>query len=351
MNNNWSRIKRKLHDTVREFYFGSGTGKFDHFVRWTLAPLTGSYAFARFLHQTYRYRRRQTVEVPVVSIGNISIGGTGKTPFVSWLIGELMNRNLQPGLLKRGEGQTSGLVPESPDGASGIAQKYGDEATLLRQRYPEIPIFVGKNRVAGARELQKSNTLDLLLLDDGFQYRCLQRDLDVVLLRPSDYRNGWQLPSGPLREPLSALGRADFVSLYGLDPVDEEIGDTIPSAPRKLFHSYEFSHINQNGQEVSEEFRRNEVVLVTTLARPGSLEKFLNQHGFSLKRHVSLPDHSVPTQAVRETLNREQPVLVTVKEWVKLPPGLRKRVGVIRSTMNVTPDEPLLRAIIESLEN
>lgn len=341
---------RKLHDRVRNFYFNPRDRSIDNLVRWVLAPLTGAYALARSVHQNYRFYRRETLEIPVISIGNISIGGTGKTPFVSWLIDELTERDIRPGVLKRGEGETSGIVPEGIDDLSEVARQFGDEVTLLRHRFPEVPIFAGSDRVEGARRLQDNSEPDLILLDDGFQYRCLHRDLDVVLLRPTVFHNNWQLPSGPLREPLSALGRADFISLYGLDGGDRDM-KKIPSGPRNLSHHYEFSHVERDGRDATDEYLRDEVILVTTLARPGSLAEFLDQSGFSLKDHISLPDHSKPNQVVREGVNEGDRVLVTAKEWVKLPPELREQVGVVRSRLKVEPSDPLLASICELTED
>jgi tetraacyldisaccharide 4'-kinase len=341
--------RRRVHDGVREFYFGSSNSKSQRALRWTLAPLTALYSFGRSLHQQYRSLRKQRVNRPVVSVGNLSLGGTGKTPFVKWLVDELIQRDFQPGILKRGEGEGGGFVPRDPNPIDEIARTFGDEVTLLRNRFPEIPIYAGTNRVEGARKLAEQSSADLLLLDDGFQYRCLHRDLDVVLLRPSDCRNSWQLPAGPLREPLSALRRADFVSLYNSGHDQEDERPNLPSGPICLTHRYEFSRIERNGRAVTDEYLREEPVLVTTLARPGALEEFLHEQGFSIKCHVSLPDHSSPEDEVGRALDQGESVLLTEKEWIKLSSKRRRDVGVIQSRLFVEPSEPLLRGVIDLL--
>lgn len=146
---------------------------------------------------------------PVVSIGNLSVGGSGKTPFVI-LLGELLKtRGLKFDVLSRGYGrQTRGLVLVDPGGSSG---KFGDEPLLIARRL-EVPVVLGEDRYQAGVFAEERFGARLHLLDDGFQHRALARDFDIVLVTPEDARDRL-LPSGRLREPLRSLQRADAVVL------------------------------------------------------------------------------------------------------------------------------------------
>jgi tetraacyldisaccharide 4'-kinase len=146
---------------------------------------------------------------PVVSVGNLSVGGAGKTPFVL-LLGELLHqRGIPFDVLSRGYGrETSGVAVVDPHGS---ARQFGDEPLLLARKLA-APVVLGEERYAAGVEAEKRFGERLHILDDGFQHRALARDFDIVLVTPDDARDKL-LPSGRLREPLSALTRADAVVL------------------------------------------------------------------------------------------------------------------------------------------
>jgi tetraacyldisaccharide 4'-kinase len=153
--------------------------------------------------------RSRCLERPVISIGNISVGGSGKTPFVI-LLGELLQaRGIAFDVLSHGYGRyTRGVAVVDPGGPPA---EFGDEPLLIARKLG-IPVVVGEDRYAAGREAERRFSSRLHLLDDGFQHRSLARDFDIVLLTPDDAHDRL-LPSGRLREPLSALRRADAVVL------------------------------------------------------------------------------------------------------------------------------------------
>ena len=161
---------------------------------------------ALYDHGTLRARRLQG---PVISIGNLSVGGSGKTPFVI-LLGELLKaRGLKFDILSRGYGrQTRGVALVDPGGS---ARDFGDEPLLIVRRL-QVPLIVGEDRYAAGFFAEANFGPQLHLLDDGFQHRALARDFDIVLVTPDDARDRL-LPTGRLREPLSSLRRADAVVL------------------------------------------------------------------------------------------------------------------------------------------
>jgi tetraacyldisaccharide 4'-kinase len=155
---------------------------------------------------TVRVRKLQG---PVVSVGNLSVGGSGKTPFVL-LLGELLTaRGVKFDILSRGYGrQTRGIALVDPGGSP---REFGDEPLLLARRLG-VPVIVGEDRYEAGQFGERSFGPQLHLLDDGFQHRALARDFDIVLVTPEDARDRL-LPAGRLREPLASLSRADAVVL------------------------------------------------------------------------------------------------------------------------------------------
>lgn len=312
-------------------------------------PFVPVYTSARALHQGYRRLRRASVAAPVVSVGNLSIGGTGKTAFVLRILELLLERDIRPAVLKRGEGNKNGIVPPGL-GRQEIAEEFGDEVALYSEEASGVPLGVGTDRVQRARELSERSDVDLLILDDGFQYRCLERDLDVVLITPEDVRNGWQLPAGPLREPLSSLARADLVSLKGgtetLEVGFSELEEYLREGAKPLAHEYSFKGIFRDGEDCTELFREDGGALLSTLARPERLESFLASVGVSVHEHRALPDHSRIEPDQLETAFEVERLMMTPKAAVKLPERLRSRVGIIRSELQV---EPLVQ-LVDALE-
>lgn len=154
--------------------------------------------------------------VPVISVGNITLGGTGKTPMVEWLARWYRARNVRVALVSRGYGAEAGAV--------------NDEALELEQRLPDAPHVQNRDRVAGAKMAIEEFESQLVILDDGFQHRRLGRDLDIVLidaLEPFGFDHVF--PRGTLREPLVGLSRADVIALSRADAIDAEARKSIES--------------------------------------------------------------------------------------------------------------------------
>jgi len=175
-------------------------------------PLAGLYGAATALRNALFDRgvlASRRVEQPVVSVGNLSVGGSGKTPFVIAL-GELLKaRGIRFDVLSRGYGRkTRGVLIVDPDGN---AADFGDEPLLIARRLG-VPVVVGESRYEAGQVAEQKFQPQLHILDDGFQHRSLARDFDIVLMTERDFDDRL-LPSGKLREPLSSLARADAVVL------------------------------------------------------------------------------------------------------------------------------------------
>jgi tetraacyldisaccharide 4'-kinase len=174
-----------------------------------LSSIYGAVMAARNALYEHRILRPRRLEGSVISVGNLSTGGSGKTPFVI-LLGEMLKaRAVKFDVLSRGHGRKSrGVLLVDP---GGLAEQFGDEPVLIARRL-QVPVIVGENRYAAGRFAESKFGPQLHLLDDGFQHRGLARDFDIVLVTPQD-ASDQLLPFGRMREPLASLHRADVVVL------------------------------------------------------------------------------------------------------------------------------------------
>jgi len=176
-----------------------------------LSAMYGATVGARNALYEQRWLRSLSLHGPVISVGNLSTGGSGKTPFVI-LLGQLLKaRGIRFDVLSRGYGRkTRGVLLVDP---AGLPQEFGDEPLLISRKL-QVPVIVGEDRYAAGRFAEARFGPQFHLLDDGFQHRRLVRDFDIVLVTPDDARDRL-LPAGRLREPLQSLQRADAVALTG----------------------------------------------------------------------------------------------------------------------------------------
>jgi tetraacyldisaccharide 4'-kinase len=180
-----------------------------------MRPLSAVYGAISRLHRaaySLHLARSTRLPCPVVVVGNLTVGGTGKTPLVCWLAGQLIELGFKPGVVTRGYGgsaRTARLVQNSDN-----SEKVGDEAILLARR-SRVPVAIGRNRPAAARLLINAGC-DVIVSDDGLQHHALQRDCEIVVI-DGDRRfgNGHLLPAGPLRETPARLKRVDAVVVNG----------------------------------------------------------------------------------------------------------------------------------------
>ena len=198
---------RLTPDFLERLWYG------DHPLSTALLPLGWLYGgFMRARHYAYSagLLPRQDAGVPVIVVGNLTVGGTGKTPLIIWLCGLLLERGRRPGVLSRGYGGRRGQRPQQVRADSSPAA-VGDEPVLIARR-TGCPVAVSGDRVLAARQLLAHTDCDVLLCDDGLQHLALERDLEIIVI-DGDRRlgNGRCLPAGPLREPAGRLASADMV--------------------------------------------------------------------------------------------------------------------------------------------
>jgi tetraacyldisaccharide 4'-kinase len=291
----------RLHDWFLDAWYGSGNRG-----RW-LAPLSWLFAaIARLRRGAYqrgllrRYRSRR----PVIVVGNLTVGGTGKTPFVIWLAGELARRKLRVGVALRGyrgSGGAARLVA-----GSDAADSVGDEAVMIRRRL-RMPVAVAARRVDAVRLLEPG--CDVILCDDGLQHYALERDVEVVVVDGArGFGNGRLLPAGPLREPASRLEEADAIVVNG--PGFERAG-----AIRMSLEPAAVVDLGDATRRPLSDFAGREVVAAAAIGHPERFFGMLSAHGLVVEPR-SLPDHARFTPETAG-VGRGKPVLLTEKDAVK----------------------------------
>ena len=182
-------------------------------ILWPLALLFQCLVSLRRWAYWHGWLKQSHLPVPVIVVGNITVGGTGKTPFVIWLVSRLREQGYRPGVLTRGYGGRSTVWPIVVTGQSD-SRLTGDESVLLARRCG-CPVVAGPDRVADGQRLI-SLGCDILVSDDGMQHYALGRDIEVVMIDGlRGFGNGWGLPAGPLREPLSRAALADIQVVNG----------------------------------------------------------------------------------------------------------------------------------------
>jgi tetraacyldisaccharide 4'-kinase len=261
------------------------------------------------------------LDVPVVSVGNLTVGGTGKTPCVEYVARFYRRHGIRVVILSRGYGSHRGR---------------NDEALVLEQNLPDVPHLQGKDRVKLARRAIEELGAEILVLDDGFQHRRLQRDLDLVLLDSlSPWGYGCPLPRGCLREPPSSLRRAGGIVLTHCDQIGPAAANELrrslaghaPHAPLAESTHRPVELVNRAKEKLSLALlARKPVAAFSGIGNPVSFRKTLENLGARLQSFRSYPDHHYYMPRDTENLshwagqlNPETLVVTTQKDLVKLP--------------------------------
>ena len=277
-----------------------------------LTPASWLYAGAIRL-RNHRYDRpgaAERVGVPVVSVGNLTVGGTGKTPLVGWLVRQLQQRGLRVAVVSRGYGGDAGrgpLVVSEGHGPMVSPARCGDEPYLLARTLPDALVIVGSDRAGSARAALRLGAR-VIVLDDGFQHRRLARDLDIVLLdgaRPLGNRR--LLPAGTLREPASQLSRANLIvatrcsSGESLRAIESEIRRHNASAPVLRAIDRARGFFDRRGAPVAAPTR---AVAFCAIGRPAAFRHDLEAQGVELVSFHPFRDHHRFTPRELQELSR-----------------------------------------------
>ena len=292
---------------------------------YSLALLIRAKSYAAGLFPSYRLPR------PVVSVGNLTVGGTGKTPLVAYIARWLMDRGKRTAVLTRGySGSMEGEVRVVSDGGSIFLSpaEAGDEPYLLASSLPGLAVIMGSDRYRAGLLAMKELSPDIFILDDGYQHLRLKRDLNLLLLdckRP--FGNGRTLPAGALREPLSALERADLMIFARYEG---KVPNIPANKPFCLFsHRLSGAKSVESGENTPfEKLKGLRALAFAGIADPSYFFESLSKEGLFLSATLSLPDHCSYGEREIESLcclkksSRSDYLITTEKDAVKLRPHL-----------------------------
>lgn len=332
-------------------------------VGFRLGVALRSAAYRQGWFRTRRLRR------PVVSVGNLTVGGTGKTPLVMFIAQRLLDREWRPGILTRGYKRRSGsdlivLAPAAERRAD--PRDVGDEPALLAQSLPEVPLVIGADRYRAGRVAEDRFAVDIHLLDDGFQHLALARDVDVVAIDTTqELADEAILPAGRLREPCSALVRADFVIL-----TRTELGDA--GRAEKFIR-----HINPrlgifrsttalcglldaaSGEAYPKEGLRDKpVAAFCGIGNPAAFFADLRRWGFSVVVQKEFPDHHAYRESELRRLGERAArsgavaLVTTEKDVMNFPKSWRCDLPVLagRARTEILEAKAFEEAFFSSLE-
>lgn len=255
--------------------------------------------------------------VPVIVVGNIFIGGTGKTPLTIWLVEQLRAAGLRPGVISRGHGAAGESGPrEVLPGAS--AREVGDEPLLIADR-GGCPVVVGRRRAdAGRHLLERHPEVDVLVADDGLQHYALQRDVELVLFDGRGVGNGWTLPAGPLREPPSRRRDFTVVNTPDLSPA---LAQAVGGRPYRMRLAGEYAAPLRDPQQrvslasLAGAMAGKRIAAAAGIGNPGRFFAMLKAAGLQFDE-LPLPDHHDFLDDPFKDLDAEL-IMITEKDAVK----------------------------------
>ena len=306
-------------------------------VLWPLSLLYCALAVLKRWLYLRRILPSYSQDVPVIVVGNITVGGAGKTPFVVWLVNWLKSQGKQPGIVLRGYGGQSKYWPLTVT-ATTSATEAGDEAVLLA-RQTGCPVVAAPDRVAAIRALLLEHDCSIVISDDGLQHYRMRRDLEIAVVDGMRrYGNGFCLPAGPLREPRWRANRVDLVVVNGQHG-DDELGMTIEATG--------FRNL-ANGETASPGyFIDRPVHAIAGIGNPDRFFLTLSQLGLQSNNHP-FPDH-YRFEPADICPDGASDVIMTEKDAVKCESFADKRHWVLM--VGAKPDTNLTKRLTDWLES
>jgi tetraacyldisaccharide 4'-kinase len=302
---------------------------------WLLRPLELVFRIvAAARRRCYRHGFCSTyrADKPVVVVGNITVGGTGKTPIVIALVEALQGAGLRPGVVSRGYGATPGDFPRRVSAASS-AGDCGDEPLLIFRR-TGCPCVISPDRPAAVRELLAQADVDIVISDDGLQHYALERDMEIVVMdRDAGLGNGFCLPAGPLREPRSRLAEVDQVLYRGSEDPADGVSYRIEGLVKL---------VNGERRGLDPADFPDGVVALAGIGRPQQFFNTLQDLGLQLETRV-FPDHHAYRAADFADL-QSRPLIMTEKDAVKCQALVGDNAWYLRISA-VLPDSLVSRVV------
>ena len=338
-----------------------------NYLYFILLPITLLYQAIIFIRKIfYKYHIFRTNALPckVISVGNITVGGSGKTPTVEYLSRHLQSKGKKIGIISRGYRRKSKSTLIVTDGITKPQswQDFGDEPYLLAQNLKNIPIIVGESRYEAGMKMIENFDPDIIIMDDGFQHVSLYRDLDIVLVNSKDTKATHRLiPAGKLREPLSNLSRADLIILSksNVHKSSDYLINIIENINRPILNNkieLQDVLISPNGNKNNlSNLNKEKIYIFSALGDHTGFEKTMNNTGAIIVGHSKYPDHhnysSDDLKNIEQVAknNNANFLITTEKDLVKIKNYKGKmRLYAVRIKVVFEP-ETLLNKYLEEL--
>ncbi len=280
-----------------------------HPVRLVLLPLSMLYVLViTFRKLAYRFNllKKHRLPVPVIVVGNLTVGGTGKTPVVIWLAKQLQQAGYTPGIISRGYGGHADHYPQlvSPDSDP---KTVGDEPVII-SRQTGCPVAVAPKRIDAARLLQQQYKCSIIISDDGLQHYALERDIEIVVVDGMRYfGNRYCLPAGPLREPITRLRHIDFAILNG-GPRDAQYKMLLDAGLATNL-------LDPTVHKPLADFKGQVVHSIAGIGHPERFFSYLNTQGLAIEPHYFADHYQYNFEDINFADN--QPIIMTEKDAVK----------------------------------
>jgi len=309
MANKSNQQTSKLQQWLENIWYHNGSGKF------LLMPLTALYCAINSFQRFKNSNNKTELPCPVIVVGNITVGGTGKTPLTIYIVKLLQKAGYKPAIITRGYGGKAKIWPQSVT-AESDPQLVGDEAVLMASR-TQVPVYAGADRLQSIEALIKAHNCDVIISDDGMQHYKLPRDIQIAVLDGARMLgNGWCLPAGPLRERKQRLDACELLVVNGEVSDNRKDDLQVMAFFTMNLHGITLTNLVTREQLELDTFSQKTVHAVTGIGNPqrffDALEK---QGGLQLKTH-SFPDHHDFIE-VDLQFGDDLPVIMTEKDAVK----------------------------------
>jgi tetraacyldisaccharide 4'-kinase len=267
------------------------------------SPIAALISLAAFIKR--KNRSLVPYSIPIIVVGNITVGGTGKTPTIIWLVKLLQSKGYKPGVVSRGYGsKPSTSFPVKVDGSIS-AYEAGDEPKLIFNK-THVPVVIDPKRDRAVRLLCDEKKCDVIVSDDGMQHYSMFRDIEILMVDAlRGFGNRSIIPSGPLREPITRKDSVDFI-------LSKESGSLIPQG----IDDVATAHIQTPVNNMNEPLNVKGVVVCSGIGNFESFVRVVESRGFLIKKAIELNDHQKISNAILE--NSETAILVTEKDFIKL---------------------------------
>lgn len=284
--------------------------------------------------------------LPVISVGNIQMGGTGKTPFVIALAKKLIANNIKPIIITRGYKRNSKhqIILNRLDQYSAL--EVGDEPYYIKQELPNVPIIIDHNKKNAVKTANETSSVNCILLDDGFQSRYIKKDIEIVLTSFTQVNHFSLMPVGSFREPISSLKRADFV--YNTKNYNLE--------SEHLNESFRLARHTKGVVESDVSLNDSRPVIVFSgIANPEYFKSILEQMNIKIEKEIKFENHAVYNEKKYQKLKVNNPndlcFITTYKDFVKLDTAFKNQYTIYVLEMYFIIDDITLLNRIKSLVN